>query len=76
MLVALREFSLGERHLRPGDEITLSEQRALPPLRIEQLKTNRYVQEQWGEQVLERKISELEKRMAKLEGRKRQKVAA
>ena len=45
MLVALREFSLGDRRLSPGDEITFEEQVALPPRRVEQFKHLRLVEE-------------------------------
>lgn len=68
MLVARREFSLGDRRLTPGDEITLAEQRALPGGRAEQLKRLRLVEEQYGEQVLERKVSELAKQVSELKG--------
>ncbi len=69
MLVALRAFSLGDRDLAPGDEIRLDEQRLLPTRRVEQLKTLRLVEEQYGEQVLEREIADLKARVAKLEGK-------
>lgn len=67
MLVALREFSLGDRGLEPGDEITFEEQKTLPAGRIEQLKHLRLVEEQTDEQAMDRRVRALEERIAKLE---------
>mgnify|MGYP001617676622 CR=1 FL=1 len=78
MLVALREFSLGDRRLTPGDEITFEEQTALPPRRAEQLKHLRLVEErpQFSEDELAERIADLEARLAKLEKPARRKAAA
>lgn len=82
MLVALREFSLGDRRLKPGDEITFEEQVALPPRRVEQFKHLRLCEERptfpHDEAIakLTDKVAEMEKRLAKLEKPTRRKAAA
>ncbi len=78
MLVALREFSLGDRRLQAGDEITFEEQLALPSRRVEQFKHLRMVEErpQFSEDALAARLAELEERVAKLEKPARRKAAA
>ena len=81
MLVALREFSLGDRRLSPGDEITFEEQVALPPRRVEQFKHLRMVEErpQFPHDAtlakLTDRLDEVEARLAKLEKPPRKKAA-
>ena len=73
MLVALRKFSLGDRALEPGDEVTLEEQMGLPSGRLEQLKRIRMIEErpQFPQDALHERVAELEDRIAKLEKKTR-----
>ena len=69
MLVARREFSLGDRRLEAGDEITYEEQSALPPGRTEALKRSGLVEEMPVHEAQDRAIEDLKNRVAKLEER-------
>jgi len=78
MLVAMRDFSLNDRVLHPGDEITLAEQRALPARRVEQLKASSLVEEQTDEQAigaLVKREDPLEATVAKLKAPARSRKA-
>ena len=82
MLVALRAFSLGDRRVEPGEEITFEEQVALPARRVEQLKHLRVVEERpqfpHDEAIagLIDRVEALEEGLAKLEKKQTRRKAA
>lgn len=75
MLRAARKFSLGERTLEPGDEITWDEQKRLPVGRVQTLLSQRYVTEtptfEPDEEIarLSAEVDQLKAAVAKLEKR-------
>ena len=69
MLKAAKDFSLGAEKLSRGDIITASMLEILPPRRIEQLKTQRFVEETTDEQIIEARLAGLTARIEKLEAK-------
>ena len=76
MLVALRDFSLGEEVIDKGTCISPEAQASLPAGRVEVLKTHRFVEEVSDGYDLRGLVAALEARVTKLEhkldGRRKQ----
>lgn len=67
MLIALRDISIGEREFKQGDTIDAEAQRALPRGRLEQLKSQRRIEEISDEADIAKAVEALAKRVAALE---------
>lgn len=68
-LTAIRPFTLGDSTLKVGDVVPLPTLDALPPGRVEALKSQRYLREVTAESELSKRVAKLEQRIERLEAR-------
>lgn len=67
MLIALRDFSIGDVPIERGEVISAELQRALPAGRLPQLKNTRFVEEITDERAIEKAVEALTARVEALE---------